>query len=191
VNDKVKGQEMVSSKCEQKGNSEARFIQQSSTVNDLILKLPSSKNLTKAMALFGTHKSVGGLAAADAFETEELQHFLALSQCGTAVQADGSEPLPGEFIKPMWNGVELGETYYNLLIEFYHRSDTLLDFQPLLAKRKWKTVCVNLHVTQFGHLYLSGKIFGSAVSPMHQRSSYVLVNWIQWHTYYNYSMCAT
>ena len=156
-----------------------RFVQQSSAVNDLMLKLPLHEELIEAKALLELRNPVSGFATADCFETEELQQFLELSQCITSAQADGSEPLPGEFIKPVWDAVELPERHYNFLLDFYRKCDNGLDFQPLFVTRKWNTVRVDPRVIQFGRLRLGSEIFGASVSPMHERSSFVLVNWIQ------------
>ena len=77
-------------------------MQQSAEVNSHLYNFPSS---AESLALLVRKRSVGGLAAADVYETEELRRFLELSEDVQRTSATGIEPFPGELLNPAWANV--------------------------------------------------------------------------------------
>jgi hypothetical protein len=153
-----------------------RFVQQSAEVSSHLCNFPSS---TEPLALLVRKRSVGGLAAPDAYETEELRRFLELSEDVQWTSATGIEPFPGELLKPTWANVRIEGQYYEHLVAYYNAAYELRDFVGPFGRQKWNTTIVSSWANQFGRLRIGSEIFGSAISPRHRKNSFVLSKWIQ------------
>ena len=151
-------------------------MQQSAEVNSHLYNFPSS---AESLALLVRKRSVGGLAAADAYETEELRRFLELSEDVQRTSATGIEPFPGELLNPAWANVRIEGQYYEHLVAYYNAAYELRDFVGPFDSQKWNTTIVSSWANQFGRLRIGSEIFGSAISSRHRKNSFVLAKWIQ------------
>ena len=91
----------------------------------------------------------------------------------------GSEPFPGELLKPMKKDVNLPPEVLALLVEYYHNAYgyTFVTLSNINNSSE-DSIAVLPKVNQFGRLRLGAEIFGSTFSPWHTRSANVLSKFV-------------
>jgi hypothetical protein len=90
----------------------------------------------------------------------------------------GCEEFPGEFLQPRSENIRLDEFVYELLIEYY--KDTYINsiFRKPFTDDLPDSIIVINKVNQYGRCQIGAEIFGSAASPRHIKSSFILAKFI-------------
>ncbi|EXX74048.1 hypothetical protein RirG_054720 [Rhizophagus irregularis DAOM 197198w] len=163
-----------------------RIITQNSRLNCLISAQSDNQKLMEALSLVQNRLTTGSLAAYDGFDFAELYRFMRTFHQNIDVTITGCEEFPGEMITPK-KQVSLPDTIYKLLIKYYN--DTYnRDFVSIAefvsnnltsSNSENQPIVVSPNVSQFGRIRIATEIFGSALAPRYQRSSYVTSKFIQ------------
>lgn len=125
----------------------------------------SSGLLDRSLCLLVQKKAVGSLALTA--EREELQHFLSLRHNMSKIY--GTEPIPGQFLKPSFFGVVMPQKLRTLLCEWY----------SILYEKEQEEILglMDLIINQHARLQIGAEIFGSMISSQHEKNATVLVKW--------------
>ncbi|PKK56199.1 hypothetical protein RhiirC2_800535 [Rhizophagus irregularis] len=118
----------------------------------------------EALSLVQNRPTTGSLAAYDRFDFAELYRFMRTFHQNIDITITGCEEFPGKMITPKKDFVSIAEFVSNNL------TSSNSENQPIV---------VSPNVSQFGHIQIATEIFGSALAPRYQRSSYVTSKFIQ------------
>ena len=124
--------------------------------------------LKESLYLLIPKKAVGSLAFTA--EREELQYFLSIRHnMSTFFKLYGTEPIPGQMLKPSYFGVIIPLELRKSLCEWYSilyekEQDEILGFMDLV-------------INQHARLQISAKIFGSIISGRHEKNATILAKW--------------
>ncbi|PKK58359.1 hypothetical protein RhiirC2_823227 [Rhizophagus irregularis] len=141
-----------------------RIITQNSRLNCLISIQSDNPKLMEALSLVQNRPTTGSLAAYDRFDFAELYRFMRTFHQNIDITITGCEEFPGKMITPKKDFVSIAEFVSNNL------TSSNSENQPIV---------VSPNVSQFGHIQIATEIFGSALAPRYQRSSYVTSKFIQ------------
>jgi hypothetical protein len=149
-----------------------RRLMTESRVNEII----SSVSEVKGLELIEKRTSVGSLS--DEFSTEEMYRFLMYSRNIINSPITGCEEFPGKFLPPQSENIRLDEQIYNLLVKYYE--DTYVDStfrEPFMEDLLNSTIVIN-RANRYGRCQIGAEIFGSAATPRHIKSSFILAKFI-------------
>jgi hypothetical protein len=128
----------------------------------------SSGLLDESLYLLMPKKAVGSLALTA--EREELQHFL-LMRHNTSVlfKIYGTEPIPGQMLKPSYINVVMPLELRGFLCEWY----------AILYEKEKEDVLgfMDLHMNQHARLQIGAEIFGSMIAGRHENNATILAKW--------------
>ena len=141
-------------------------------INDIV----SSGLEVKGLELLESRSSVGSLSDNE-FSTEEMYRFLLNSRNIAKSPITGCEEFPGEFLQQQSEN-RLDESIYDLLIEYY--KDTYINsiFRKPFTDDLPDSIIVINKVNQYGRCQIGAEIFGSAASPRHIKSSFIVAKFI-------------
>lgn len=124
--------------------------------------------LEESLHLLIPKKAVGSLAFMA--EREELQYFLSIRHnMSTFFKLYGTEPIPGQMLKPSYFGVIIPLELRKSLCEWYSilyekEQDEILGFMDLV-------------INQHARLQIGAEIFGSIISGRHEKNATILAKW--------------
>lgn len=124
--------------------------------------------LEKSLHLLTPKKAVGSLAFTA--EREELQHFLSMRHnTSTFSKIYGTEPIPGQMLKPSYLGVVMTPELRRFLCEWYailyeKEQDEILGYMDLV-------------INQHARLQIGAEIFGSMISSHQEKNATILAKW--------------
>ena len=90
----------------------------------------------------------------------------------------GCEEFLGKFLPPQSENIRLDEQIYNLLVKYYE--DTYVDStfrEPFMEDLLNSTIVIN-RANRYGRCQIGAEIFGSAATPRHIKSSFILAKFI-------------
>lgn len=151
-----------------------RRITAESQINDII----SSDLETKGLELLNNRPSVGSLSDANEFSTDEMYRFLMNSKNIIDSPITGSEEFPGSYLRPQFDNINLEESIHNLLIEYYNVTYINSTFRKPFTEDSPNSVIVLNKANQYGRCQIGAETFGSAISPRHLKSSFILAKFI-------------
>ena len=140
--------------------------------------IASSSLEVKGLELLDNQSSVGSLSDADEFSTEEMYRFLMNLKNILESLVTDCENFPGEFLQLWFENVHLEESIHNYLVEYYRDTYINSTFRKPFMNDSPDSIIVNIKVNQYGRCWIGAKIFGSAVSPWHIKSSFILAKFI-------------
>lgn len=122
--------------------------------------------LKDSIDLLAPREAVGSLALTA--ERGELQHFLSMRH-NTLSKIYGTEPIPGQMLKPSSLGVSMPYDLRRFLCEWYA---TLYekDQEEILGY-------MDLQINQHARLQIGAEVFGSVISGRHEKNSTILAKW--------------
>ena len=82
----------------------------------------------KGLELLNKRPSVGSLSEADKFSSDEIERFWLNSRNIQQSSITGSEPFPGEMMRPTSENVVMQDLMLNLLVEYYMATYETLEF---------------------------------------------------------------
>ena len=132
----------------------------------------------KGLELIDKRTSVGSLAEADEFSSEEMERFWLNSRNIQQSMITGSEPFPGEMLGPVSENVVMSGPMLDLLVEYYMATYETLEFRKPFGKGHEDANVIPVKMNQFGRCRIGSEIFGSNISSRHIKSSYVLLKFI-------------
>ena len=124
-----------------------------------------------------SRSSVGSLSDNE-FSTEEMYRFLLNSKNIAKSPITGCEEFPGEFLQPQSENIRLDGSIYDLLIKYYEGTYINSTFRKPFTDDLPNSIIVNNRVNQYGRCQIGAEIFGSAASPRHIKSSFILAKFI-------------
>jgi hypothetical protein len=146
-----------------------------SHINSIIIN--SSENM-RGLELIDKRTSVGSLAEADEFSSEEMERFWLNSRNIQQSMITGSEPFLGEMLGPVSENVVMSGPMLDLLVEYYMATYETLEFRKPFGKGHEDANVIPVKMNQFGRCRIGSEIFGSNISSRHIKSSYVLSKFI-------------
>ena len=93
-----------------------RRIMNDNRIEDII----SSGIQTKGLELLEDRPTTGSLSATDQFSSDELERFWLNSKNIQESTITGSEPFPGEMLKPSSENVMMHKLMFDLIVTFYN-----------------------------------------------------------------------
>ena len=90
----------------------------------------------------------------------------------------GSEPFPGEMMRPISENVIMSDSMLNLLVEYYMATYETLEFRRPFGEGHEDLIVIGVKINQFGRCRIGSEIFGSNMSSRHLKSSFVLAKFI-------------
>lgn len=152
-----------------------RRLMAEAQINDIINSCPEIRGLE----LFDNRPSVGSLSDTDdELPTDEMYRFLMNSVNILQSPITGCETFPGSFLQPRSENVRLENSIYDLLVKYYE--DTYVDSifrKPFTEELPNSTIVIN-KTNHFGRCQIGAEVFGSAASPRHIKSSFILAKFI-------------
>lgn len=151
-----------------------RRLMAEAQVNDII----SSCSEVRGLELFDNQPSVGSLSDTNELSTDEMYRFLMNSVNISQSPITGCEIFPGSFLQPRSENVCLENSIYDLLVKYYE--DTYVDSifrKPFTEELPNSTIVIN-KTNHFGRCQIGAEVFGSAASPRHIKSSFILAKFI-------------
>lgn len=124
--------------------------------------------LEESLYLLMPKKAVGSLALTA--EREELKHFLSMrNNMSTLSKIYGTEPIPGQMLKPSSFGVNMPLKLRKFLCEWYE----------ILYERDQEQILgyMDLQINQHARMQIGAEIFGSMISGRHEKNSTILAKW--------------
>lgn len=121
--------------------------------------------LDESLGLLMQKKAVGSLALTT--EREELQHFLSMRHNTSKIY--GTEPIPGQMLKPSYINVVMPLELRQFLCEWY----------AILYERERNEILgyMDLQINQHARIQIGSEIFGSMISGRHEKNSTILAKW--------------
>ncbi|RGB38555.1 hypothetical protein C1646_755618 [Rhizophagus diaphanus] len=137
-------------------------------------------------SLYSFWPTTGSLVAYDGFDFAELYRFMQTFHQNIDVTITGCEEFSGEMITPE-KQVSLPDTIYELLIKYYNvtYNRNFISIAEFVSNNLTSSnsenqpIVVSPNMSQFGRIRIATEIFGSALAPQYQRSSYVTSKFIQ------------
>jgi hypothetical protein len=124
--------------------------------------------LDESLSLLMPKKAVGSLALTA--EREELQHFLTIRHnISTLSKIYGTEPIPGQFLKPSSFDVVMPMKLRKFLCEWY----------AILYEKEQEEILgfMELTINQHARLQIGAEIFGSMISGQREKNATILAKW--------------
>lgn len=151
-----------------------RRLMSDSQIEDII----SSGIETKGLEIFNNRPSVGSLSDTNEFSTDEMYRFLMNSRNIIDSPITGSEDFPGRLLKPQSENIRLENSIHDLLVEYYMGTYVNSIFRkPFTEDLPNSTIVIN-KTNRYGRCQIGAEIFGSAASPRHIKSSFILAKFI-------------
>ena len=134
--------------------------------------------LCTSLDIIKPKKSSGSLAALDNFEGDKYQNFIRLSRIEDE-SAFGMEPFPGELMNPC-HETNLLNNILDLLVKYYDNlyNDYFISISSITDSSRNCNV-VNSKIKQYGRLRIGADIYGSVQAAHHEKSSYILAQFVQ------------
>jgi hypothetical protein len=156
-----------------------KIVQNYSCLDELSLHVGESQHLSECLPYIAYKETVGSLAAHEEFELLNYSEFLEMSKNVKENAGTGSEPFPGEFLKPMKKEVKLTPEVLALLVKYYHSAYgySFVDLSNIHTSPS-ESIVVLPKANQFARLRLGAEIFGSTFSARHLRSANILAQFI-------------
>ncbi|GET49749.1 hypothetical protein GLOIN_2v1775288 [Rhizophagus irregularis DAOM 181602=DAOM 197198] len=108
----------------------------------------------------------------------ELERFLLNAKNIQELTITGCEPFPGEMLKPSSEAI-MTESMLELMVAFYNASYIeMYKFRKPADEIIQDSITIRVKINQFGRCQISSKVFGSAMSVRHTKSSCVLAKFI-------------
>ena len=139
-------------------------------INNII----NSKSSRKGLELLNTRQSVGSLSETDQLDHNEMERIWMYSR---QVQSTitGKEPFPGEMLKPKYENILLSEdNLLNLMVDYYNEIYEGIKFRKPFTENIPNSIIIPLKINKYCRCRIGSEIFGSTLSPRHQKSSYIL-----------------
>lgn len=150
-------------------------------LDDLVSAQSHNAKLIEALKLIQPRPTSGSLAAYDNFNYSELYQFrkVFLQEVNNTIV--GSEPFPGEMLKPYRSRVALPDNIYRVLIDYYKNAYELdfVAFADLTSASSKDLIAVPNMVDQFGRVRILTEVFGSTIAPRYLKNANVLAKFIQ------------
>ena len=144
-----------------------------------ITEIVNSGIETKGLNLLEDRPSVGSLSETDRFGSNEMHRFWLHSINIQESTITGSEPFPGEMLRPSSENVILPNSMIDLLVEYYRATYETLDFRrPFERSSSSDAVVIRVKMNRFGRCQIGFEVFGSVVFSQHVKSSYVVAKFI-------------
>ena len=124
--------------------------------------------LDESLDLLMPKKAVGSLAPT--VEREELQHFLCMRHNTSMIsKIYGTEPFPGQMLKPSYINVIMPLELRRFLCEWY----------SILYEKEQGEILgfMDLVINQHARLQIGAEIFGSMISGRHEKNANILAKW--------------
>lgn len=156
-----------------------RIVHYYSVLDELSLHVGENEHLSECLPYIAFKKTAGSLATHDDFDLMDYSEYLEMSKNVKEKAGGGSEPFPGEFLKPMKKEVNLTSEVLALLVEYYHNAygysfETLSNIHTTSSE----VIVVLPKVDQFARLRLGSEIFGSTFSTRYTRSANVRAQFV-------------
>jgi hypothetical protein len=150
-------------------------------IDNLISSRSDNVKLSEGLKLLRSRSTTGTLAAYDELDFGELLRFRQIFCQEIDDIINGSEPFPGEMLKPSKKRVALPNDVYKILTDYYNDA---YDLQFLTIAESTSTnsggfIVVPNIVNQFARVRIAAEIFGSAMSPRYLKNAYILANFVQ------------
>src|SRR5436190_15604732 len=150
-----------------------RRLMAEAQINDVV----SSGLEVKGLELLESRSSVGSLSDNE-FSTEEMYRFLMNSKNIAKSPITGCEEFPGEFLPPQSENIQLDESIHDLLVEYYKGTYINSTSRKAFTNDLPNSTIVINRVNQYGRCQIGAEIFGSANSPRHIKSSFIVAKFI-------------
>lgn len=147
-------------------------------MNDSQIEYIISSTETKGIDLLNSRTSVGSLSESDEFTSAEMHRHLLYSQNIQESPITGCEGFPGEVLKPLSEDVVLSSEMLDRLVEYYVATYETLDFRKPFREGPEDSIIINVKMNKYGRCRIGSKIFGSAMSSRHMKSSFILAKFI-------------
>ncbi|GBC53031.2 hypothetical protein GLOIN_2v1775288 [Rhizophagus irregularis DAOM 181602=DAOM 197198] len=140
--------------------------------------LISSDIQTKGLELLEDRLTTGSISAADQFSSDELERFWLNAKNIQESTITGCEPFPGEMLKLSSEAI-MTESMLELMVAFYNASYIeMYKFRKPADEIIQDSITIRVKINQFGRCRIGSKVFGSAMSVRHTKSSCVLAKFI-------------
>ena len=90
----------------------------------------------------------------------------------------GCEEFSGEFLQPRSENISLEESIHDYLVKYYRVTYINSTFRKPFTVDSPDSIIVNNRANQYGRCQIGAEIFGSADSPRHIKSSFILAKFI-------------
>jgi hypothetical protein len=124
--------------------------------------------LDESLSLLMQKKAVGSLAFTA--EREELHHFLSIRHnTSTSFKLYGTEPIPGQMLKPSYLRVVMPSELRRFLCEWY----------AILYEKEQEEILgyMDLVINQHARLQIGAEIFGSMISSHQEKNATIFAKW--------------
>jgi hypothetical protein len=160
---------------------------QDQKLDDLLSHQTENLLLQEGLKLLWPRPTAGSLAAYDELNFEEMHRFMRSFRLDIDETITGSEPFPGEVMKPTRFDVILPEEICEHLVQYYKDAYNLdfVSFTKYISNRQInqrnpnQPIIIQPRANQFGRIRIGSEIFGSVISPRHKKNSCILANFIQ------------
>ncbi|UZO11219.1 uncharacterized protein OCT59_002791 [Rhizophagus irregularis] len=136
-------------------------------IDNLISCRSDDVKLSEGLKLLRSRSTTGTLAAYDELDFGELLQFRQIFCQEIDDTINGSEPFPGEMLKPSKNRVALPNDVYKILTDYYNSAydHQFLTIAESTSTNSGGSIVVPNIVNQFARVRIAAEIFGSAMSP--------------------------
>jgi hypothetical protein len=153
-----------------------RRLMSEAQVTDII---SSCSEGVRGLELLDDHRpAVGSLSDTNELPTDEMYQFLLNSINISESPITGCEEFPGKFLPPQSENTHFDEPIHDLLIKYYE--DTYPDsiFRKPFTENLPNSAIVLNKANRYGRCQIGAEIFGSAASPRHIKSSFILAKFV-------------
>ena len=152
-------------------------------LNDLLYARSNDMKLIEGLKLIQPRATSGSLAAYDEFESVELCRFRQIYILELECTITGAESLPGEMMTPRKIDVNLPDSIYPHLVEYYNTAYEEFKFATIadIAQDPERSgrIVVLPQINQYGRVRIGAEVFGSAIAPQYLKNSYILAKFIE------------
>src|ERR1043165_6570935 len=145
---------------------------------DIQIMVESSGIEMKSIELLQNRPNVGFLSVTDKFSLDDMYQFLLNSKDIHDSEITRCEAFPGEMLRPSFKNILLSSKMLDRLVEYYMASYEIYDFRKLFEEEANDSIIICVKINQFRRCRIGSKIFGSAISFRHIKSSYVLAKFM-------------
>src|SRR5277367_627359 len=137
--------------------------------------------LIEALKLIQLRATSRSLADYDNFKFAELYQFRKIFFQEVDDTIIGSEPFPGEMLTLCKVRVALSDNIYQILTNYYNNAYELqfVTIAESISISSRDSIVMPNMVDQFGHVWISTEVFGSAMAPRYLKNANVLAKFIQ------------
>jgi hypothetical protein len=158
-----------------------RTVQHYSILDELSLQIDDQgQHLSKTLPFVAFKENVGSLTDHNDSDQNDLDlmEFLKMSKNVKEKAGTGSEPFPGEFLKPTKSNVKLPPDILSLLVKYYENAYNC-PFESLSKIHlSMGSTVVLPNVDKFARLRLGAEIFGSEFSKRYINSANILARFV-------------